>query len=214
MIENKRSESYGAYEYYCSYEDDSWYDEYQEKGFVKSTRRMTDSDKSFMQTRILDENPMGTETQKYLYKIINYCKEREIPITLFISPTTDLDLISTENYDNYIDQVREIAEECDVPFYDFNLAKEEYFPIQYKECYRDVGHLNCFGTEMFTSFFHEVVSGEETENEKYFYDSYAERMQAEPPEVYGIYYRDPENFDAEELTRMLWIASNRDEEME
>lgn len=214
VIENRRSDSYAAYEYRRSSEDGNGYDEYQKKGYVKSTRRMTDAAKSFMQTRVLDENAMGSETQSYLYKIIDYCKERDIPITLFISPTSDLDLISTVNYDNYIDQIRAIAEERDVPFYDFNLAKEEYLPIQYEEYYRDIGHLNCFGAEMFTSFFHEVVSRNESENEEYFYDSYAERMRAEPPKVYGIYYRDPENWYEEGQVRTLWIASNREEEME
>lgn len=63
VIEKKGAESYAAYEYYCGYEDGSWYDEYQEKGYIKSTRKMTDSDMSFMQTRVLDENAMGSETQ-------------------------------------------------------------------------------------------------------------------------------------------------------
>lgn len=214
VIENRNSDNYVSYEYYYCFDDGNGYDEFQDKGYISSTRRIADASKSFKQTRVLGENPIGEETRKYLYKIIDYCKERDIPITLFISPTSDLDLISTENYDNYIRQVRTIAAERDVPFYDFNLAKEEYLSIQQGEYYRDVGHLNCFGGEMFTSFFHEVVSRDESENKKYFHDSYMERLQDEDPAVYGIYYRDPELWYEEGQVRTLWIASNRDSDME
>ncbi len=54
----------------------------------------------------------------YLRKAITYCQQWQIPVTLFVSPTYELQLISTEGYDNYVDQVREIAEEYQVDFYD------------------------------------------------------------------------------------------------
>lgn len=142
-------------------------------------------------------------------------KKKEIPITLFVSPIYELQLISTENYDNYVNQIREIADEYGVTLYDFNLAKAEYLPIQDVRYFRDIGHLNADGAGMYTKFFHKVVSGDASENKKYFYDSYAEKLQNTAAAVYGIYYRDVEESgqNAGRL-RNIWVASNRDEGME
>lgn len=122
-----------------------------------------------------------------------------------------MQLISTEGYDHYINEVREIAQEYGIPFYDFNLAKEQYLPIQQDRHFFDAGHLNCYGAAVYTPFFYEVVSGKEAENKEYFYASYADKLRGAAPAIYGIYYRDSEE---SEQTRIMWIASNQDSEME
>lgn len=93
-------------------------------------------------------------------------------------------------------------------FYDFNLAKDAYLPIQKLEYFRDVDHLNSAGAEVFTQFFHKVVTGDARQNQKYFYDSYAQKLQSLEPEVYGIHYwkSGSETF--------MNVASNRDSGME
>ncbi len=55
------------------------------------------------------------------------------------------------------------------------------------------------------------------ENEKYFYTSYAEKLQSEPPAIYGFYYRESEvdeESNEKEETLICRIASNREERME
>ena len=124
-------------------------------------------------------------------------------------------MISTENYDYYIDEVRAIAEEYNVEFYDFNLAREEYLPIQHGDYFMDLGHLNEVGADMFTPFFYEVVSGEKSDHDKYFYDSHTEKLKNAAQEIYGIYYRNPEDTaEGEEPMKTYWVASNRDSDME
>lgn len=167
--------------------------------------------KRYKQKYVLGENPMTEMSEKYLRKIIAYSQDINIPITLFISPIYELQLISTENYDNYINQVRSIAKEYNVPFYDFNLAKEECLPIQYEEYFADIQHLNNNGANMFTSFFYEVVTEDEYDNENYFYDSYTEKLLNTTPAVYGIYYKDSED---QENTYTVWVASNREKDLE
>lgn len=205
-------------EQYLNYEFNYDFIKYMGCGYISCSKIVEDCDKKFFQTDILNKNPMGDLSQKYLRKTIEYCQARDIPITLFVSPMYELQPISTENYDNYIDQVRTIADEYGVDFYDFNLAREEYLAIQDGKYFQDIGHLNEDGADIFTSFFYEVVSGggKEADNEKYFYGSYAEKLQNAAPEIYGIYYRDPED-DAEgeeEAVRTVWVASNRDSGME
>ena len=189
--------------------------EYMGKGYFCFNQVVDDCDKRFYQADILGDNPIGKTSEKYLRKTIEYCQMRDIPITLFVSPIYELQLVSTENYDNYVEEVKTIAEEYDVDFYDFNLAKEEYLPIQHGEYFMNIEHLNGNGGDIYTPFFYKVVSGEAADNDKYFYDAYAEKLQNAAPEIYGIYYRNPEEVvEGEEAMKTMWIASNRDSGME
>lgn len=214
VVNRKQSDDYANYgSYRINYEDG--YQELKEKGFRYSTRIYQDNRRIYEQERILGENPISETSERYLRNAIEYCKKREIPITLFVSPIYELQLISTENYDNYIKQAKEIAEEYNIAFYDFNLAKEEYLPIQNTKYFKDEGHLNSAGAGLYTDFFYKVMSGDASENKTYFYDSYAQKLQNAVPTVYGIYYNEmKQTDDAVGKIRNMWIASNRDEEME
>lgn len=214
-IDSKKEADYRAYEYSNYHDDGNGYDRYQEQGYNYSTRVFKDAERLYQQARILGKNPIGAASEKYLRKIIEYCQKKDLPITLFVVPIDDLRIISTINYDAYLEQVRGIAGEYGVDFYDFNLAKEEFLPIHSGEYFRDVHHLNTVGSNMFTSFFYEVVSRTSDENKECFYSSYAEKLSKTDPVVYGLYYND-ENAAEEnqERTRTLWVASNREEELE
>lgn len=204
----KKEEEYLAFRYHQDFEDGNGYTEYMPRGFRYTTRVYPERDRIINQGNVLTEDSMGDKSEKYCRKVIEYCQCKDIPVTLFVAPINDLQLISTEGYDNYINEVREIAEEYEIPFYDFNLAKEQYLPLQQDQHFRDAGHLNSYGAAVFTPFFHEVVSGNEAENKKYFYASYADKLKETSPAIYGIYYRDFEG------SRTMWIASNRDSEVE
>lgn len=185
------------------------------QGFQRSTRVYKDSQKIREQGDILEGYSMGERNEQYIRMIIEYCNERKIPITLFTSPINDLQLISVVDYDDYVIEVKRLAAEYGIPFYDFNLAKEEYLPLQDSKNYRDIEHLNETGANLFTTFFYEVVTGKEADNEKYFYGSYEEKLRNLSPTVYGIYYNNSEQFDGgETIGRTMWIASNRDSGME
>ncbi|MCM1124543.1 MAG: SGNH/GDSL hydrolase family protein [Eubacterium sp.] len=207
-VEAKKQEDYLSY----------WISDYCGQGFYGSPDKLTDEAKCVYQDKVLGEYPMGKKSRQYLCKSISYCKERDIPITIFIAPMYDLQLISTINYDNYINEVREIAEEYEIPFYDFNLAKKEYLPLWNDDHYKDLNHLNAAGAEVFTSFLGQVIQQEDSENEKYFYDSYAEKLRETEPEFYGIYFGivEPENEETGETEKIrnFHIASNRDAGME
>lgn len=216
-MEGKNSDAYKSYQFSESYEDGNGYREYQERGFYYNTRVYRDEDRVHysIQGNDLGENSIGDKNEEYLRKIIAYCQKNDIPLTFFISPMYELTLISRGGYDNYIAQVRKIAQEYGIEFYDFNLTKEEYLPIQQTKYYRDIDHLNYEGACMFTAFFHEVMSGNALENEKYFYNSYEEKLQSQQPTVYGLCYSEAEiNQEYQEEMRIYWIASNREEGME
>lgn len=204
-LQAKEKKEYQSYEYRYHFEDGNGYLEYRRQGYFYSTREFWGH--LYEQSKVLEEDPIGYVSEKYLRKIISYCQKRNIAITLFVSPMNDLQLVSTKNYDHFIQEVNDIAAEYKVDFYDFNLVREGYLPIHSKDFFYDMGHLNGAGANLFTSFFQQIVSGNAADNQKCFYSSYEEKMQETPATVYGLYYQDAED-------RMFYIASNRDEELE
>lgn len=207
----KETEAYRNYRYEIYDETGNVKLSYKRQGYQWARRIYEDSEKLYRQDCILSEYSMGERVETYYRKIIMYCQEREIPITLYIAPIYHLQLISTLDYDNYIGKMKALAAEYEIPFYDFNLVKEEYLAIQDGKYFRNPGHLNEEGAKLFSSFFYQVVSGEETESKNYFYDSYQEKLKNLPPTLYGVYYAYPTE---EEDMKTMWIASNRDAGME
>lgn len=201
-MDSKNDSAFLAYQY------GDGYDLYLESGYRYSRNVMGKEARLLQQTTILDKDPIGEKSERYLRKIILHCQKKGIPITLFVSPMNELQLISTENYDHYLEQVRRIAGEYDVPFYDFNLAKEDYLPIHDDAYFSDSGHLNGKGASVFTDFFYDTVSGGQRETESYFYSSYAEKLEFLQPAVYGLYYIDSGQ------ERIYQIASNKEGGME
>lgn len=214
-VEWKEQESYKSYQREIEFNDGNGREIYGGQGFCACTRIYKDRGKLYRQKEILTDYSIGERNGEYLCKIIEYCEERGIPITLFISPMHDLQLVSTVDYDDYSSAIKEFAAEQGVPFYDFNLVKEEYLPIQDRKNFRDSQHLNQQGAGEFTRFFYKVVSGEETDNKKYFCDSYEERLRESAPAVLGIYEEQlEEQLEEQPENRTLWVASNRGAEME
>lgn len=208
----KKDDSYRAYERREVLEEDIGYNEYYKQGYFYSTIVLPETDLNIEQALSMEENPVGEASEEYLRKIITYCRQRDIPITLFVSPVLDLKLVSVGCYDYYVSQINDIAQEYQIPFYDFNLAKEEYLSLRSNEYFRDFDHLNANGADIFTPFFNEVVSGDPSGNDQYFYFSYEEKLKETTPSIYGIYYQSLETTDGHKM--LFNIASNREEGME
>lgn len=211
-LEEKRGDDYHNFQYEC--ENGRGYESVEKQGYRKSTWVYTDNLKHYRQNTVLSGYSMGGENEAYCRRIITYCQDHELPLTLFVAPIYDLQLISTVDYDDYVEEIRALAKEYSVPFYDFNLAKEEYLPFQDSRYFRDEEHLNQEGASLFTALFHEVMTAEDDVSEKYFYDSYAEKLRTLPPAVYGLYDGTASNKTEKKAGRVMYIASNRDSDME
>jgi len=159
--------------------------EYRDKGYYATAEEF--SNLLFMRERDPEEMYLTEDAEKYLRKIIEYCQKKEISIILCSNPMYEIQPMSTENYDGYADRVKAIAAEYGVPYYDFNMVKEEYLPIQHPEYFMDAGHLNTKGAELYTDFFYRTVSAPPEENTEYFYRSYQEKLEKAEPKVYGLY---------------------------
>ncbi len=204
QIEHKREEEYKQYKY-SGRTDSNDIIEYRDKGFCYVEEELQQKDLRWGTNEVLDDNPFTEDAEHYLRKVIEYCQKEDIELTLFSAPMYELQLISVENYDAYVKQIRQIVAEYDLDYYDFNLCREEYFPIQKTENFYDAGHLNTQGAEAFTSFFWTVMEDEDMD---YFYDTYEEKLKNSRESVYGLICT------VEDDMMNYRIASNRENGME
>lgn len=204
-MEEKGNEDYRNYVYSEEISDNERI-EYRDKGYCYATREIPNL--LYGMEREPEEMYLTEDAEYWLRKIIEYCQKKGIQITLFVSPTYEIQILSTENYDIYTQQVGKIAQEYNIPYYDFNLVCSEVFPIQQRNMFQEMGHLNADGAAAFSEFFYQIVSMPPEEAIKYFHGSYREKSEHAEPMVYGAYY----NVKNEE--KVIRIASNREEGLE
>lgn len=174
-------------------------------GYIESFSVLSEDQLQFEYSCPSGNTVLSDKAETYLLKIIDYCRQNEIRLTLFSAPTTDLCVLASGNYDSYVSEVKKIAGANDIRYYDFNLCRETYFPFRNWNYFRDSDHLSSDGAEIFTPLLYDVTENNRTE---YFYDSYKEKLQNTPPTVYGL-------INCYQGEDALWqIASNREEELE
>lgn len=208
-IDNKSSEMYKKYQYETknSLGNVSFYG----KGFCKREWSLEESNLIMGQTS-LSEEPILPEAEIYLRKIIEYCQENNIKITLYSAPMYELQLLSINDYDRYVKQVNSIAREYGIAYYDFNLCKEEILPIQGVQYFYDIGHMNYKGTELFTDVFWYIMQGTPENNRDFFYQTYAEYKENTDERIYGVLNAKVENPVAG--IEYFRVASNKENSME
>ena len=122
---------------------------------------------------------------KSLIKIIKYCKEKNIKLTLFIVPEPEWTLVGKGNYQDYYNFIQNIAKNHKIDFYDFNLCKTSYFDANEHQLFKDEQHLNIAGAEKFSKLFSDFFMNR-ISKEQLFHSSFNEKVQTEPPKVYGL----------------------------
>ena len=183
IIENKSKIEYSNMFYERYDEDGKVFFRTEDRGYVYGERQFEKN--KYIIYKNTEKEMMTEDAKIWLEKIIHLCDENNIDIVLFSSPVPDITLIAWGFYDQYVNDVSKIADKYDIQYYDFNLAKEEYFPIQQYQYFMDDDHLNALGTELFSPFLWKVVSGEISSHDV-FYDSFEEKLENSTPQIFGI----------------------------
>lgn len=193
VIERKQLERYKAYQYV-----DNGNERYEGKGYVANYTSVENGvfilSEHFGPVR---DNRLSEDDIKYVKKIKDLCDNKGINLVLFSAPMSDFRLCDVGNYDNYIDQMRRLAAEIGVEYYDFNLCRENTLSLSAEDFYDDQ-HLNKSGADRFSYFFADFFKAEERKS--VFYESYKEKMENMKEEILGaIIWKDKEaavlNFD-------------------
>lgn len=207
MLIKKEKEDYKNYKYHLVNKEADEVTDYLDGGYC-STSRIYDNGIVYNRLRTSEQMYITEDASKYLEKCIKYCKKNNIELTLFSVPVWMTSIISTENYDAYHNTVKQIADDNEIEFYDFNLCKGEALDILHHEYFYDSDHLNTTGANIFTEVFFNVVNNNIADNEDIFYDSFQEKVSEEEPEVYGLYqYLEKDN-------KILCIAATGNEDIE
>lgn len=132
----------------------------------------------------LDGQSFTEEAETYLVKIIEYCRKREIPLTLYSAPMTDYQVMLSGDYDGYVERIGGIAKRYGVAYYDFNLTDPAYLDLQEDGLFRDKGHLNVYGADKFSAFFGDVLTHKVTG--EVFLESYADKTKLLDKRILGL----------------------------
>lgn len=185
-IAAKRTEGYKNYEYWGDPETDQQY--YTRKGYIANRETIENYDFSAEgDWEAIPEVIFSEDDKRSLQRIIDYCEKNNIELAFFSVPMPYYNMVATGNYGSYIEQVNDLLEGSGVPYYDFNLCREDYFSY---DCalFMDEDHLNSAGAECFSRLFAGLMLGQ-IEEKDLFYDSYEEKMQSISDRIYGITYR-------------------------
>lgn len=185
MIATKRTESYKNFEYWGDPETDSQY--YTQKGYIANREEIENYGFSFKgEWDAIPDAVFSDDDKKSIGRIIDYCAEHDIELAFFSVPMPYYNMVATGNYESYIEQVNDLLEGSGVPYYDFNLCREEYFSYACN-LFMDEDHLNSAGAEHFSRLFAELMLGQ-IRKEDLFYGSYEEKMDSIADRIYGITY--------------------------
>ncbi|MCI8483542.1 MAG: hypothetical protein HFH41_04295 [Lachnospiraceae bacterium] len=182
IIQRKNTKIYREYKYDFVTTEKEYY---AEKGYVASNEKVEKGTYWTGQdfAPIKEEN-ISTDWRKSLQKIIKFCQEHDIELTLISSPMPDFRLYRLGNYDDYIQVVNDIIQGTGVKYYDFNLCRENYFSGE-ELLFMDTDHLSKTGAEKFTTLFSEFCMGD-IPKEELFYDSYEEKVKNMPFKIFGF----------------------------
>ena len=157
-----------SYEY-VTYKDEG----YRGQGFVWSDKTISEGT-TFKELAVLDKDELLSDfSLEYLYKIIEYCRENGIELILIDPPIPDATLIAAENFQAYIDEIRKIADENELEYWEFNLIRKGVLSLEAMD-FQDEIHLNGMGAEKFTDSFCRMFHGEITNP---FYDTFYEKLE-------------------------------------
>lgn len=84
---------------------------------------------------------------KYLYKIIDLCKENNIELIFVTAPVANVSFEYIKNYDIVHNRIEKIAEENNILYFDYNIINDEE-KLLTNENFRDDAHLNHSGVEI------------------------------------------------------------------
>jgi hypothetical protein len=89
---------------------------------------------------------------KYLNKIIEECKNRNIELVFVTAPVANVSLDYIKNYSAIHDKIQKIADDNGINYLDFNIVSEEE-NIFTNDNFRDDAHLNHSGVEIADDYF-------------------------------------------------------------
>lgn len=188
IIKAKLTDGYKPWNYrYVNLDDE----EYAGLGYVIKDGVMKDDD-NYESIWDIDPSEPLTEFSRYnLKRIADLCRRNNIRLVLMTVPVASEMVRRTDNVQVYIDAVQAFADENNIEYHNYNLARSRYCSMKISD-YSDKEHLNDTGAANFTRQFMQteaaLADGTLTKADV-FYDTISDKMEYDPGESVR-YYRD------------------------
>lgn len=118
---------------------------------------------------------------KYMQKMVDLCRERDIPVIVISVPISQRLTLLYDGLDEIYAGCKTLCQTWQVPFYDFNLLKGKASLFPDDTAYFDVNHMSTSGAQAFTellgSMVPQILDG--TDLSHHFYSSYAAAEEAQ-----------------------------------
>lgn len=181
IVKGKLSKDYRHYGYKnVTHETEK----YKGDGFVYSYEEAKKGDYFEIKEDIKSDKVMSDYAQKKLRQITKYCNQNNIKLVLVETPLPDATL-SKENYQPYINYIKEYSSDNGLLYLNFNLIKKDLMSLCYND-FTDAAHLSGKGAERFTLVFSEIAKSIVEDNGKvddFFYNTYLEKLEKNPDET-------------------------------
>lgn len=170
----KYEEPPGAAEYYAG------------KGYVASNEAILKENFSKEGHFLPAMRDLSSDNMNDLKRIIEYCDKKDIELICFSAPMPDFRLCDAGDYDLYVYYISNLLSQFDIPYYDFNLCRDNYFTYD-SNLFMDDEHLNGIGAEKFSEVFSKFFCGD-ISSDQLFYSSYKEKICDKNEQTYGLIY--------------------------
>lgn len=204
LAEQLRNKTKSDYRCYNDYEN------YVHKGYSYTDHTADELYCTTTVRKVEKPRKLSATAKEYLIKIIDYCDKNNIKLRLCANPVSDWAVCQTGDYDEYVMQMRELAAQYGLEYYDFNLCKKEYLDIEDNTFWSDNNHLNRCGAELYSNvfgtFFEKLEKGE-IQSSDYFYDSYQEKLDNMEERVFGVVVEEIEDERRAEYFASLGMES-------
>ena len=192
----KKREEYKTYDYKV-YNDSE--EELHPKGFVSSSRHLTDKEVGKLNTVQFADYPIREKDIVYMDKIAETCRENKCQLILVVPPIHYGSMGNYYDYQEVVDFYKMIAERVEAPLFDFSLAKRSFLDMK-DRYYYDWGHMSGEGADYYSlvasRFLSAYISGFEINYSEYFYDSYGDVLKSSPY-IYNVWMdREPDRIIA------------------
>ena len=157
---------------------------YAGRGFVYSYQIYDDSKmmKGWHEQGMWDDSIAHNEAVEYFRKMVELCRKNGSTPIFITLPSSMPQMGRFTNYDKYHEFVNELANDFNVPFFDFGLVRHSVFE-RTNAFFKDASHLNGPGATEFSRVASQVISQYLEgilDYNRYFYSSYKELLDDSP----------------------------------
>jgi len=165
------------------------------KGYVSAGRHLVIGEVGKLNTVQFRDYELRSVDVEYMLKIADLCRDNDCELIIVVPPMHYGSMANYYDYQEVVDFNRNIADSIGAPIFDFSLAKHDFFSMK-DSYYYDWAHMSGDGADFFSTvcseFIKRYISGEEINNDDYFYKSYQELLE-DTPWIYNAWIVKDEN---------------------